>query len=112
MLNRQLQGDYMQKIYIAHPFGGLKENKEKVEKIIRHILDRTPDMVPISPIHALGWLYNDVPYDKGMEWCYRLLDGCDCIIMCPGWQDSKGCRLEYEYAKKHNIPIYFLGDEL
>jgi predicted amidohydrolase len=57
----------MKLIYVAHPFSGMKENVEKVEKILRQLMREYPDYVFYSPLHATGYYYHDVPYDVGME---------------------------------------------
>jgi len=95
----------MKKIYVAHPFGGKDENRQKVEAIIKKLLKKHPDKHFISPIHATGFCYNDIPYSQGMELCFELLSICDELWLCEGWKESKGCNLEFEYALKHGIPI-------
>lgn len=93
------------KIYIAHPYGGKEENKLKVESIIKDLVSQYDNVIFISPIHLFGYLYSEVSYSQGMEWCLNILKECDELWLCDGWTDSKGCRMEYDYAKQHHIPI-------
>jgi hypothetical protein len=95
----------MKLIYVAHPFNGEKENVEKVEKIIRRLLTDNPDTVFLSPLHATGFYYHDVPYDVGMEHCLEMLRRCDELWLCEGWENSRGCGIEYSYARGTGIPI-------
>jgi len=50
---------------------------------------------------------------KAPEEFYRKLDRtilertCDGIVVVPGWENSGGTKLEIEYAKENNIPIFF-----
>ena len=37
--------------------------------------------------------------------CIFLLKDCDAMILCDGWQDSKGCQEEYAYAKDNGIRV-------
>ena len=40
-----------------------------------------------------------------MEKAIFLLKDCDAMILCAGWQDSKGCQEEYVYAKENGIRV-------
>jgi len=99
----------MKRIYVAHPYGGKPENKEKVENIIKELAIKDPLTLYISPIHAVGYLYNDVDYLQGMDYCFELLSLCDELILCKGWENSRGCNMEKAFAEKHGIPIMELG---
>lgn len=97
----------MRKVYVAHPYGGKEENKESVEEIIRGLVrsEEEKNTVYLSPIHALGFLYDDVTYEKGMEYCLELLGDCNELFLCPGWEQSRGCNMEFDYSLKHNKVI-------
>jgi hypothetical protein len=95
----------MKLIYVAHPYGGKWRNKRKVERIIRQLIQQYPDYTFYSPIHALGFMYSDIDYDKGMEHCLEILKRCDELWLCGRWFASKGCRIEVKFARQHDIPI-------
>jgi hypothetical protein len=95
----------MKRIYVAHPYGGKPENKNKVERIVKDLARENPLILYISPIHATGFLYNDVDYLTGMDYCFELLSLCDELILCEGWENSRGCNMEKAFAEKHGIPI-------
>ena len=88
----------MKTIYVAHPYGGDEENKQKVEEIIKRLVKDNPGNLYISPIHCTGFYYHDVTYEKGMEYCFKLLDMCDTLLLCGDWKKSTGCCMEYGYA--------------
>lgn len=98
-------------VYIAHPFGGEKENVEKVEKIIKVLIHKHSDCTFYSPLHATGFLYGQLTYLGGMEHCFEALSRCDELWLCPGWQDSRGCNMEYAYAKAKGMPIKILTQQ-
>lgn len=103
----------MKVIYIAHPFGGKPENVQAVEQIILKLINKYPDYVFYSPLHATGFYYHDINYERGMDCCIEILSRCDELWLCEGWRDSKGCNIEYRHAirNKSNMPIKFLEDE-
>lgn len=95
-------------VYVAHPYGGEERNKKDVENIIK-CWTKTHDknVIFISPIHAFGYMYNDFSYEVGMDMCLELLRKCDYLIVCKGWEKSRGCNMEVDCAKENNIPIVF-----
>jgi hypothetical protein len=98
----------MKHVYIAHPFQGKDENRQKVEAIILDLLKQDPNTLYISPIHATGFYYFAMSYEEGMKHCFEMLCMCDELWLCPGWESSIGCNLEKEFAEKHDIPIKYL----
>ena len=98
----------MKLIYIAHPFGGEQENVEKVEKIIKGLLHKHPDCTFYSPLHATGFMYSQLTYLDGMEHCFEALSRCDELWLCGSWQDSRGCNMEYGFAKAKGMPVKFI----
>ena len=97
-------------IYIAHPFGGEQENVEKVEKIIKGLLHKHPDCTFYSPLHATGFMYSQLTYLDGMEHCFEALSRCDELWLCEGWEKSRGCNMEYAFAKGKGIPIELINN--
>lgn len=92
-------------VYIAHPFQGKEENIKKVENIILELIKLYPDITFFSPLHATGFYYFAKSYEEGMKDCIEMLDRCDELWLCQGWEDSKGCNIEYNYCKEHYKPV-------
>ncbi len=99
----------MRMIYVAHPFGGKQENSNKVEQIITDLLPECPGCTFYSPLHATGFLYDSLDYLDGMEHCFEALSRCDQLWLCEGWEDSRGCNMEYGFARAKGIPIKIIG---
>ena len=72
-VRRKNGGQAMRMTYIAHPFGGEQENIDKVQEIIIDFVSQISDHTFYSPLHATGFLYNDVDYIDGMEHCFEAL---------------------------------------
>lgn len=97
----------MKKIYVAHPYNNNEDNKRKVEEYIKEFIKENEDVLYISPIHATGFLYNEVNYRKGMEYCFELMKCCDEVYLCGEWDGSTGCCMEYGYVTALGLPITF-----
>ena len=98
----------MKKVYVAHPYGGKEENKLSVETLVRKMVKHNPNILYFSPIHSTGYLYNDVGYKLGMEYCFELLKVCDELLLCEGWENNVGCNMEKKFAEENNIPINYM----
>ena len=46
-----------------------------------------------------------IPHDEWYKRDLVILKRCDVVVLLPGWQFSKGTRIEKEFAEKHNIPV-------
>lgn len=99
----------MKLVYLAHPFLGKPENVEDAQNIILKLLHKYPDISFYSPLHATGFFYFEISYTKGMEHCFEALSRCDELWLCGNWRDSRGCNMEYGFAKAKGIPIKFIG---
>ena len=98
-------------VYVAHPYDGKKSNKEKIDKIMQELVmvDITHDYV--SPIHNYRFMYlTGDQYQFGLGICLGLLNHCDVLVLCDGWETSQGCKGEYESAKKHGIATFVLSE--
>lgn len=47
--------------------------------------------------HSLEYLGNDI----------KMMKDADAIVFAKGWENSKGCSVEFLVAKHNNIPMYF-----
>ena len=96
-------------IYISHEYGGKQENKDRIELIIKQLIQQYPDCIFISPVHCFGFLYDDVDYDTGMNYCLELLSKCDEMWICSEY--SRGVLLEYNYCIEHGIEINHIVED-
>lgn len=55
--------------------------------------------------HALGFMYDTISYDDGMELCFDLLSACDELLVLS--ELSEGVKREIKMAKKMKIPIRY-----
>lgn len=94
--------------YVAHPYGGLCENREKVQQIIQELSSKIEfaDATFVSPIHQFGFTYETVSYVNGVKKCLSLLAHCDALLLTGDWKNSRRCMAEYAFAKASGIEIF------
>lgn len=91
-------------IYISHPYGGKKNNKNSIEKIVNELSIKNPENTYVSPIHCFGFMYDSVSYEHGLEMCLSLLSKCDKMLVFGDWKNSRGCTAEVLFAETYMIP--------
>jgi hypothetical protein len=104
------------KVYFAHEFGGKQENFEHMDEVLRALYSTIGlqmselSIMPISPLHMLGFAYQYVPYEYGMEMCLNILSQCAMMVTIDGYDDSRGVNIERDFCKKNNIQVVELKD--
>lgn len=98
-------------IYVAHPYGGKKSNREKIDVIMGDLVLNDTSHDYVSTIHNFGYVYlTGDDYQRGLDICLSLLGQCDILVLCPEWESSRGCKGEFEYAQKHGKAIFKLDE--
>lgn len=89
------------KVFISQPMSGLTDDeilskRNKIKKFLEEVYNWEVIDSYIeeegNPVYLLG---------KSIE----LLSQADRIFMVKGWQNSRGCKIEYEVAKAYDIGI-------
>lgn len=101
--------NYKNIVYVSHPYGGNKENRDKVENLIRQLQTDYPTYLFISPISAFSFLYDVTEYQEGLNMCLWLLDKCDEMWVFGEYEDSVGCMSEIAYCQNYLIPYHIIG---
>ena len=95
----------MKKVFISQPMNGktneqiYQERRELTQKleqegynIIDSVLADSPDEACRAPVYYLSQ-------------SILLLSKADCVYFMDGWEDARGCNIEYLIAKEYGIPI-------
>jgi hypothetical protein len=101
----------MKTIYLAHPYGGSAYCKAEAVRIAEGMTAETQgEYVIFNPLHELEQ-YANYSERTILKLCKSVLKSCDLIVLCPGWERSRGCRYERMIAKWYGIPRIYLNEE-
>lgn len=95
----------MSKVYIAGKINGLKNYRE-IFKQAEDKLIKEGHVVMNPSVLGEGF-----PYTYYMPICLAMLEACDTVYMLSNWEDSKGARVEHEYANIQQRKIIYEGDK-
>lgn len=93
------------KIYISGPITGTRDYMERFQRVEDKMA--AAGIVAINPARVNAQLPETLSHAEYMKTSIAMLDMCEAIYMLDGWQQSKGCEIEFEYAYENGIAIYF-----
>ena len=96
----------MKKIYIAGRVTGYPEYREHFKRVEDKLI--AEGHICMNP----SLLGEGFPWEIYMPICYEMINACDTIYLLSNWQDSRGAKLEYEYAKEHGLEVMFEEEAL
>lgn len=92
--------------YISGPVTGtddymerFRDAQEHLEKHFKHVVNPTSWITGVRELNHEEYMKIDI----------TMLKFCDVIVFLPGWQQSKGCREEYEFALRNDIVMFEMG---
>lgn len=93
------------KVYISLPIQG--KDLEKQKKYAQDIALRIAvcGHEPVNPFD--NFLPDDAPRTAHMKADISMLLDCNAIMMCHGWENSDGCRLEKNVAEQCGMLVLF-----
>ncbi len=101
--------------YLAHPYSApTKDGEEKnfldVNRCASELLK--VDIVVYSPITHMHPIHivEHRDWQVWMDLDKILMDKCDGIILCDGWEKSRGCIEEEKEFKKQGKPVFYYDD--
>ena len=94
------------KVYISGPITGTDDYMERFERVAWEVWVNY-DCTVINPAEINSHLPNDTTHAVYMRTSIAMLSMCDTIYLMKGWENSKGCKIEYNYARKNGIKIIY-----
>ena len=101
--------------YMAHPYSaptpeGEAANFKMANEYAAELIELGFEVYsPISHTHPIHMeIAQD--YERWMDLDKQYLYRCDALILCPGWENSSGCKVEKEWFEEHGKPVYQYGE--
>ena len=93
------------KVYISGPVTGNKDYKEQFGSM-SYLLKREGHGA-VNPVQIMEPVRGVLDYKTILQADLELLEGCDAILFMSGWDNSKGCKKEYDKAERLGLKMYF-----
>lgn len=99
------------KVFISQPMNGrTKEEIMKERDLIFKYLLYKENMKDLSIIDSF---FEDAPEDAKPLWyigeSLKLMSKADLVVLAPGWDKAKGCRVEYDCAHEYGLSCLHLA---
>lgn len=95
------------KVYIAGKITGNPNYKEQFKKAELEL--RLQGHKVLNPADTIARI-DGLKHEEYLHICLAMIDIADEVAFLPNWKDSKGAKMEMEYAKKANKKIMYLED--
>lgn len=97
-------------IYVSGPYSGTPEQTKNHIAAARQVSIKLWEMghAVICPhLNTANFeLDCKATYEQYIEGDLNMIARCDALVMLPGWEGSKGAKIEYSYASALDIPIF------
>lgn len=90
--------------YIAGKISGDANYKKKFEKVQRRLEKR--GFIVLNP----ATLPEGMKKSKYLPICFAMIDAADVVVLLKDWMNSKGARIEQQYAEYQEKRILYLKD--
>lgn len=96
-------------VYICGPFRaashwGIVQNVRKAEALALKVWQA--GMVALTPHLNTANFQGAAPDGVWLAGDLELLRRCDAVLLVEGWPNSEGAKVEVDYARDRNIPIF------
>lgn len=98
----------MKVVYLAHPFGGKKENVLKSIDLAAKLTMEYPDIHIFNAAHYFYQYENVLSEPEIMKRCLDMVGRCDELWLASGWKHSKGCNAEHQEALRLGKMVEYL----
>lgn len=94
--------------YICGPITGLTEESVRTNFRLAEQNLKNKGLTPISPLNnGLPW---DAPWTEHVKASLKMMLDCNSLFVLKGWENSNGCNLEINIAKKLGMPVSYEQD--
>lgn len=96
------------KVYISGPVTGNKDAREWFGSM-SYLLKRA-GFGAVNPVQIMEPVAHVLDYRTILQADLELLEGCDAILMLPGWENSQGANKEYDKATRLGMKKFFVEE--
>lgn len=96
----------VRKVYISGPITGTDDYMERFAAAEKDLT--ALGCLVINPAKVNAQLPKETTWEEYMQMSFTMLDMCDVIYLLPGWQSSKGAKLEVKRARNKGMRIELL----
>lgn len=107
----------MKIIYIAGPYMGQTHDGKSYYEISRNILEAREWAKRVIEVGGFPFTphmnseHFELDVEKSADWWresdLEMLRRCDAIFLTPGWERSKGAKMEREFALQNDIHVFY-----
>lgn len=94
----------MKTIYISLPITGREKEAREHADLMKAALSRAGHK-PVSPFEVYAG--KNPTYAEYIGYDMIALINCEAIMLCKGWQFSKGCRIEAKVAEEFGKEVFY-----
>ena len=93
------------KVFISQPM--VDKSNEEIEKERERIINEISETTGHDDIEIIDSFFKDAPHDSKPLWflgkSFELLSTADLAYFAKGWNNYRGCRMEYQACKEYGI---------
>jgi hypothetical protein len=100
-------------VYVSSPYTAASEqlvaaNTQRAIDYGAQVRDMgaTP-LVPHVSVIPFPALRAKEAWGLAMQECLTMLSKSDAMLLCPGWEESRGCRMELLQAEQWQTPVFY-----
>ena len=100
------------KVFLSHPMHGIPESevmelRADMQKVLSVLYNEEIELID-------NYHHEDVPDNAGRLWhlgtSIRMMEQADAVFFVDGWDNARGCHVEYEICRYYNLRV--LNDEM
>jgi hypothetical protein len=101
------------RLFVSQPVAGRPDEDVFGERA--EARDRVQAAYPDRHVALIGSFLSETPEGAHPPLWYlgaslQLMSGADLAYFCRGWEDARGCKVEFECAEAYEIPMTFYDE--
>ena len=102
----------MMKLFISQPMRGKTE--EEILAVRKKAVE-SAESVLLEKVEVIDSYLKDAPCNDNPLWCLgeslKRMSEADAVYFVEGWENARGCRIEFECAEEYGIELILEASE-